>query len=98
MPSATPPVFLSSACWCSEEAAFQDHPADSAARTADPVAAAAAAVGIVVGQVAAGIPSPVVADTADSVAADTADSTGPDSPAVGPACPAYPACYYQRPD
>lgn len=101
MPSAAPPVFLSWACWCSEEAAFRVHPADSAARTAGQIAAAAAAVGIVVA-VAAGILDLIVAaDTADSAAAaDTADSVGFDSPAavVEGVGPAYPACYYQRPD
>lgn len=102
MLSAAPPVFLSWACWCSEEVAFRVQPADSA-KTAGLVAAAAvaAAVGIVVGVAVGILDSVAVADTVDSAAAvDTADSAGLDSPAVvvEGAGPAYPAYYYQRLD
>lgn len=113
MPSVAPPVFLSWACWCSEEAAFQVRPADSAAQTAGLiVAAAAAVVGIVVAVAADILDSVVAADTADSTAAaadtadsaaaaaDTADLAGPDSLAavVEGVGLAHLACYYQRLD
>lgn len=113
MPSVAPPVFLSWACWYSEEAAFQVRPADSAAKTAGLiVAAAAAVVGIVVAVAADILDSVVAADTADSTAAaadtadsaaaaaDTADLAGPDSLAavVEDVGLAHPACYYQRLD
>lgn len=102
MPSVALPVFLSWACWCSEEAAFQVRPVDSVAKTAGLVAAAAVIVGIVA--VVVGILDLVVAaDTADSAAAaaaDTVDLPGSDSLAavVEGVGLAYPACYYQRLD